>query len=40
MIKSQTLRAKKIMVKEMNNDLAEKEELYDLLSDRLRNLEQ
>ena len=24
----------------MNNDLAEKEELYDLLSDRLRNLEQ
>ncbi len=28
------------MVKDMNNELSEKEDIYDLLTDRLRNLEQ
>jgi hypothetical protein len=39
-LKEKTLRAKKIMLKESNTDLHEKEEVYDLLTDRLRNLEQ
>lgn len=40
MIKEQTLRTKKKMLKEMGVNLGEKEENYDLLTDRLRNLEQ
>jgi chromosome segregation ATPase len=39
-LKEKTLRAKKVMLKESNTELAEKEEVYDLLTDRLRNLEQ
>jgi hypothetical protein len=40
MIKEQTLRTKKIMIKEMTHDLREKEEVYDKLVDRLSYLEQ
>ncbi len=40
MIKEQTLRTKKVMIKEMTHDLREKEEVYDKLVDRLSYLEQ
>ena len=40
MIKEQTLRTKKLMIKEMTNDLREKEEIYEKLVDRLGKLEQ
>lgn len=39
-LKQKTLRAKKLMLKEGSAELQEKEEVYELLSDRLRNLEQ
>jgi chromosome segregation ATPase len=40
LLKDQTLRHKKLVIKDSNNDLSEKEEIYNLLTDRLRNLEQ
>ncbi len=40
MIKEQTLRTKEIMLKEMKNDLEEKEEIHDKLAERLSRLEQ
>lgn len=40
LIQDQTLRTKKVMMKEMKVDLNEKSELYEQLTDRLRNLEQ
>lgn len=40
LIKEQTLRTKSKMLKEMALNLAEKDEQYELLVDRLRNLEQ
>lgn len=40
MLKDQTLRAKKVMIKEMNHQFAHKDDLYNILSDRLRSLEQ
>ena len=39
-LKDRTLRAKKVLLKDMANDLSEKDDLYNLLTDRLRNLEQ
>ena len=39
-LKDKTLRSKKVLLKEMTNDLSEKEDIYNLLTDRLRNLEQ
>ena len=39
-LKDKTLRSKKVLLKEMTNDLSEKEDVYNLLTDRLRNLEQ
>ena len=40
LLRDQTLRTKKLLLKEMDNDLTQKEDLHDLLTDRLRNLEQ
>ena len=40
LIKDQTIRTKKKMMKDMRIELTEKEEHYEQLTDRLRNLEQ
>lgn len=39
LLRDQTLRARRLLAKEMGNELAEKEDVYMLLTDRLRNLE-
>jgi hypothetical protein len=40
LIKDQTARTKKLMIKEMHNDLDQKDANYNMLVDRLRTLEQ
>lgn len=40
LVKDQTLRTKKLMIKEMTCEFQEKEDVCDLLADRLRGLEQ
>lgn len=40
MLQDRTIRAKKVGGKEISNELQERDDLYEMLSERLRNLEQ